>query len=162
AEDVRRRAGRERRASAFLGRDIARHRGDLHRVLPADFRRGRFERFAPAGRDHQPHAFAREREGAAAPESLRGGADQRRFAADAKIHVQLLFTETSSTPKITSTPPSACTAVKRSSSPSALVIATLTGPSAPISANSGAPMRFSASAWMKSGSTVVKVASRIT
>ena len=43
----------------------------------------------------------------------------------------------------------------------ALVIATLTGPSAPISANSAAPMRFSASACRKSGSTVLKVASTI-
>src|SRR5207237_8931915 len=107
-EDVGCRAGSERRAPAFLGGDVARHGGDFHAARTADLGRGGFERFAPAGGDHEPHAFARERERAGAPEPFRCRADERGLAADAEIHGQLLFTETSSTPKITSSPPSAC------------------------------------------------------
>src|SRR3979411_1320390 len=59
---------------------------------------------------------------------------------------------------MTSSPPAACRHVNGSSRLSALVSATLTGPTAPISAKRLAPMRLSASAWRNTGSTVLKVA----
>jgi len=53
-------------------------------------------------------------------------------------------------------------AVKRSSRPEGLVIATLTGPSVADQRELGGTDAPECLAWMKSGSTVVKVASRMT
>src|SRR5258706_5862492 len=162
-QDVGRGAGFQRLLSALVRGDVAGQRRHFHAEGFTYFLGRRFERFLPARGDDQVDAFARERHRAALAEAFRGGAHERRFAANSEIHGStphdLGLSDTSNTPKITSAPPAACSQVKGSSRPSALVTATLTGPAAPMSAKWVAPMRFSASDCRNTGSTVLKVAS---
>src|SRR2546421_385537 len=88
---VWRRACCERRALTIRGGDVPGDRGDLDAGRLADFLRGRLESVTAASGDDKADAFARERERAGASQAFGCRANQCRFAANAKIHSQLLL-----------------------------------------------------------------------
>src|SRR4051812_36148040 len=157
-QDVWRGTRLERRRASFGGGDIARNRIHFDLISRTNLRCGGVERFLAARRDDEIHALARERDRAALAKSLRCRAHERGLAAYTQVHVQPFLRETRRTPPISSTAPAIWRGPNGSPRPSALITATLTGLTAPTRANSLAPMRRSASAWRKSGSTVLTVA----
>src|SRR6267143_3231261 len=85
-EDVRLRAGGERRDAALFAGDVRRH-GDHRRARHgADFVRGFLQRLALARDQGDAAAFARERGGAAPAQALACAAYERGLAANFQVH----------------------------------------------------------------------------
>src|SRR6266702_1110740 len=85
-ENVRVRAGGERRSAAFLARDVGGDDRDRRSGRGADFAGGLLQRFALAGDKGRAAAFARERRGASPAESLACAAYERGLAMNTQIH----------------------------------------------------------------------------
>src|SRR5882724_375356 len=85
-EDVRLRAGGERRDAALFAGDVRRHRDDGRPRDGADFIRGFFQRLALARDEGDAAAFARERGGAAPAQALASPAYERGLAANFQVH----------------------------------------------------------------------------
>jgi hypothetical protein len=86
-QDVGSRRGLERRVPALRGRNVAADGINFNLVGSSDFLGRLLELLLPPRGDHQVHAFARERDGAAFAESLGRRAHERGAAANSEIHV---------------------------------------------------------------------------
>src|SRR6267142_352371 len=165
-QDVGLRAGGERRDASLLAGDVSRHRDDGRAGRRAHVLGGLLQDRAVARDQRHATTLARQRGRAAPPQSLACAAHERDLAANVQFHDSprkgpgyfAALSVTSTTPASTSAAPANCTGVMTSSRPIQPKKSVVTGPSAPKRATRLAPMRFSASEVMKTGSTVLTVA----
>src|SRR6267142_439394 len=165
-QDVGLRAGGERRDASLLAGDVGRHRDDGRAGRRAHVLGGLLQDRAVARDQRHATTLARQRGRAAPPQSLACAAHERDLAANVQFHDSprkgpgyfAALSVTSTTPASTSAAPANCTGVMTSSRPIQPKKSVVTGPSAPKRATRLAPMRFSASEVMKTGSTVLTVA----